>query len=168
MTLIRIIKKWRTGILKLSYRSEIWYALWQHCIWLRRPSNFRAIKNSVPLSRGFQTSRDLPERSLSAWSKETQVFIDVEKADIPTFMPTKWIFRECQILSHWYHFEAQLVGNNIWKNIGILSTEILAILISIYKSKILVIRFSSHTIERTKSPPQSHLALRKYSSTKSY
>ena len=31
-----------------------------------------------------------------------------------------------------------------------------------------MIRFSSHTIRRTKSPLQSHLALRKYSSTKSY
>ena len=60
---------------------------------------------------------------------------------------------DSQILCHWYHFEAQLVGNNIWKKIGILSTEILAILICIYKSKILVIRFSSHTIQRTKSPP---------------
>ena len=78
------------------------------------------------------------------------------------------IFLDSQILSHWYHFEAQLVGNNIWRKIGILSTEILAILICIYKSEILVIRFSSHTIQRTKSPPQGHLALRKYSSKKSY
>ena len=31
-----------------------------------------------------------------------------------------------------------------------------------------MICFSSHTIRRTKSPPQSHLALRKYSSMKSY
>ena len=88
-------------------------------------------------------------------------------ADMPTFTPTKRIFLDSQILSHWYRFEAQLVGNNIWKKIGILSTEFLAILICIYKSKLLMIRFSSHTIRRTKSPPQSHLALRKYSSTKS-
>ena len=40
--------------------------------------------------------------------------------------------------------------------------------ICIYKSKFLVIRFSSRTIRRTKSPPQSYLALRKYCSTKSY
>ena len=87
---------------------------------------------------------------------------------MPTFTPTKRIFVDSQILSHWYHFEAQLVGNNIWKKISILSPEIFAILICIYESKIWVIRFSSHTIQRTKSPPQSHLALRKYSSTKSY
>ena len=80
----------------------------------------------------------------------------------------KRIFLDSQILSHWYHFEAQLVGNNIWKKIGILSTEFIAILICIYKRKLLVIRFSSHTIRRTKSPHQSHLALRKYSSTNSY
>ena len=35
-------------------------------------------------------------------------------ADMPTFMPTKRIFLDSQILSHWYHFEAQLVGSNIW------------------------------------------------------
>ena len=52
-----------------------------------------------------------------------------------TFTPTKWIFRDSQILSHWYHFEAQLVGNNIWKKIGILATAFLAILICIYKNK---------------------------------
>ena len=42
------------------------------------------------------------------------------------------------------------------------------VFICIHKSKLLMIRLSSHTIRRTKSPPQSHLALRKYSSTKSY
>ena len=89
-------------------------------------------------------------------------------ADMPTFTPTKRIFLDSQIISHWHHFEAQLVCNNIWKKIGILLTEFLTTLISIYKSKLLVIRFSSHTIRRTKSPPQSNLALRKYSSTKSY
>ena len=89
-------------------------------------------------------------------------------ANMATFTLTKRIFRDSQILSHLYHFEAQLVGNNIWKKIGILSSDFLAILICIYKSKLLVIRFSSHTIRRTKSPPQSHLALRKHSSTKSY
>ena len=60
---------------------------------------------------------------------------------MPTFTPTKRIFLDSQILSHWYHFEAQLVGNNIWKKIGILSTEFFAILICIYKRKLLVIRF---------------------------
>ena len=56
-------------------------------------------------------------------------------ADMSTFTPTKRIFRDSQILSHWYHFEAQLVGNNIWKKIGILATAFLAILICIYKNK---------------------------------
>ena len=45
---------------------------------------------------------------------------------------------------------------------------ILAILFCIYKNKLLEIRFSSHTIRSSKSTPQSHLALRKYSSTKSH
>ena len=44
-------------------------------------------------------------------------------ADMPTFTPTKRIFLDSQILSHWYHFEAQLVGNNIWKKIDVLSSE---------------------------------------------
>ena len=35
--------------------------------------------------------------------------------DMLIFTPTKRIFPDSQILSHWYHFEAQLVGNNIWK-----------------------------------------------------
>ena len=83
------------------------------------------------------------------------------------FTPTKSIFLDRQILSHWYHFEAQLVGNNIWKMVTILSTEFLVILICIYKSKLLVICFSPNTVWRAKSPPQSHLALRKCSSTKS-
>ena len=48
-------------------------------------------------------------------------------ADMPIFTPTKRICLDSQILSHWYHFEAQLTGNNILKKIGILSTEILEI-----------------------------------------
>ena len=87
---------------------------------------------------------------------------------MPTCTPTKRIFLGSQIFSHWHHFEIQLDGKNIWKKIGILWIEFLAILICIAKSKPLVIRFSSHTIRRTKWPPQSHLALRKYDSTKSY
>ena len=84
------------------------------------------------------------------------------------FMPTKRLFLYSKILSHWYHFEAQHVGNNISKKIKIVSTEFLAIVICIYKRKFLVFCFSPNTIRCTKLPPQSHPALRKYSSTKSY
>ena len=84
---------------------------------------------------------------------------------MPTFTPTKQIFLDSHILSHWYQFEAQLLGKNIWKKIGMLLAELLAISICFYKSKLLVIRFSLHTIRRTRSPPQSHLGLRKYSSS---
>ena len=34
---------------------------------------------------------------------------------MPAFTPTKRKFLDNQILSQWYHFEAQLVDNNIWK-----------------------------------------------------
>ena len=62
------------------------------------------------------------------------------------FTPTKQLFLESQILSHWYHFGAQLVDNSIWKKkkkkkIWILSTEFLAILICIYESRLWVIFF---------------------------
>ena len=59
------------------------------------------------------------------------------------------------------------MGINIWKKIEILSTEILAIVICIQKSKLSAICFSANTTRHTKSPPQSHLALKKCSSTKS-
>ena len=88
-------------------------------------------------------------------------------ADMPTFALTKRIFLDSQFLSHWYHLKVQLMGNKIWKKIDIRLNKFLVILICIYQSKLLVIRFSSNVTRHTKSPPQSHLVLRKYSSTRS-
>ena len=69
------------------------------------------------------------------------------------FTPTKRIFQDNQIFSHFSHFEAQLVGNIIWKKIEILSNEFWAISICIYESTLLVASLS--TTPRTQSPPQT-------------
>ena len=84
-------------------------------------------------------------------------------ADMLIFMPTKWILPESQILSHWYHFEEQLIGNNIGKKIEIMSTDFLAILICIYKNKLLEFFF----LLTPPNAPKSHLPLRKHHSIKS-
>ena len=70
---------------------------------------------------------------------------------MPTLSPTKRIFLDSQILS-----------NNIWKKIDNLLTEILAILICINKSKLLVIRFSSHTIRRLDNSTRIIMELEKF------
>ena len=85
------------------------------------------------------------------------------------FTPTKRIFLDNQILSHWYLFEAQLVSNNIWKDIEILSTEFLSILICIYENKFWwFVFFSKHHPTHSYHPKAIYLALSKYNSTKSY
>ena len=69
------------------HRSTIWNALWRHCDG-KACQTSEPLGNSVPLSRGFQTSRDLSERPFPLGRKRARYFIDIEL--IKHWMVWRW------------------------------------------------------------------------------